>query len=94
MVELALVIIATGLVSIASFTLGALVGSREGLCVRESKTNKDEEEKLSESLQKPEKLASRERKLDEIEKSKIEQILKNIEAYDGTEAHQEDVPRG
>ena len=35
-----------------------------------------------------------ERKVAEAEQERIETIMKNIEAYDGTGAHQEDVPRG
>ena len=35
-----------------------------------------------------------ERKVAEAEQERIETIMRNIEAYDGTGAHQEDVPRG
>lgn len=37
---------------------------------------------------------SRESKEAQMKRERMETILKNIDLYDGSEAHQEDVPRG
>lgn len=81
----ALLLLLMGLLNIACFMIGAKVGQAvskgepiEMPSINPLKAHREREE----------------RKVAEAEQERIETIMRNIEAYDGTGAHQEDVPRG
>ena len=79
----ALTILTTGFLCIACFVIGASVGQR---------VSKGEEVKLP-TINPIEAYRERENKKEaQKEQERIDTILRNIEAYDGTSRGQEDVP--
>ena len=80
-----LTILAIGALNIACFFIGAKVGQMvaKGEPVKMPSVNPVEAVR-----------GHRERKEAEREQSRIDTIMRNIEAYDGTAKGQEDVPRG
>ena len=69
--------------NIACFLIGAKVGQ---------KVSKDEE--IMMEMPKLDYAKQKSRKEAEWEQNRIDTILRNVEAYDGTSYGQEDVPRG
>lgn len=81
----ALLLLLTGFLNIVCFIIGARVGQT---------VSKGEPVKMP-SVNPLKVIREREDKKEaEREQERIETIMRNIEAYDGTGAHQEDVPRG
>ena len=80
-----LTILATGVISVVCFVLGAIVGQ---------KVAKGEDIKLPNinPVEAIKELSSK--KEAEAERNKVETILQNIDSYDGTANGQKDVPRG
>lgn len=80
-----LTIAVTGLLNIVCFYLGAKVGQKvvKGETIEIPSVNPIELVR-----------EHREKKEAEIEQNRIDTILRNIEAFDGTSKGQEDVPRG
>ena len=80
-----LTIAAIGLLNIVCFYLGAKVGQKvvKGETIEMPSVNPIELVR-----------ERREKKEAEIEQNRIDTILRNIEAFDGTSKGQEDVPRG
>lgn len=81
--ELVLCMMILGLTNIACFVIGVNV---------RQKVDKGEEVKLPNVNPMDAVRVHQERKEAEIEKNRIDAILRNIDAYDGTEMGQEDVP--
>lgn len=78
-------ILVVGIMNILCFVIGARVGQ---------KVSKDEDIELP-SINPFEAIREREsRREAEAEQKRIDTILRNIEAYDGSGIGQEDVPRG
>lgn len=80
-----LLILTTGCLCCLCFVLGVRVGQ---------KVSKGEEVKLPEIDPMKAVQARRAKKEAEREKERIDAILRNIDAYDGTPNNQEDVPGG
>lgn len=78
-------ILATGMLCVACFLIGAKVGQTASNGERIELPRIDPLKAIRER---------EERKEAEREQERIETIMRNIEAYDGTGAHQADVPRG
>lgn len=79
-----LTILATGMLCITCFLIGAKVGQQ---------VSKGEDIKTP-TINPMEKIRERQDKRQaEAEQNRIDAIMRNIEAYDGTERGQEDVPR-
>lgn len=78
-------ILATGMLCVACFLIGAKVGQTASNGERIELPKIDPLKAIREREN---------RKEAEREQERIETIMRNIEAYDGTGAHQEDVPRG
>lgn len=80
-----LLILTVSALNIACFFIGAKVGQT---------VSKGEEIKLP-TVNPIDAIKERkDRKAAEFEQDRVNTILRNIENYDGTGAHQEDVPRG
>ena len=80
-----LLILVMGFMCIACFMVGAKVGQT---------VSKGEEVKLP-SINPMDAVRKRqERKEAEIEQDRLEAIMRNLEAYNGTEDGQKDIPRG
>jgi hypothetical protein len=81
----ALTLLTVGALNIACFFIGAKVGQT----VVKGETIETPKIDLSQKIQ-----AHREKKQAEREKKRIDIILANIDAYDGTSKGQQEVPRG
>lgn len=81
--ELVLCLLVMGLTNIACFVVGVSV---------RQKVDKGEEVKLPAANPMEVVRAHQDRKEAEIEKSRVDTILRNIDAYNGTSNGQEDVP--
>lgn len=79
----ALLLLVMGLTNIACFMIGVSV---------RQKVDKGEEVKLPSVNPMDAARAHQERKEAQMEKSRLDAILRNIDAYDGTPDRQEDVP--
>lgn len=82
--ETILTILAVGALNVACFFIGAKVGQTvaKGESIKTPTLNPVQLYREREA-----------RKEAEAERNKIDAIMRNIENYDGTGAHQEDVPR-
>jgi hypothetical protein len=81
----ALLLLIMGLTNIACFLVGVSV---------RQKVDKGEEVKLPTINPMEAYREQREKKEAQMEQDRMDTILRNIEAYDGTDYKQEDVPRG
>jgi hypothetical protein len=81
----ALTLLVVGALNIACFFIGAKIGQT----VAKGETIETPNVNPVQMIQ-----AHREKKQAEREKKRIDTILENIDAYDGTSAGQKDVPRG
>lgn len=80
-----LLILTVGALNVVCFFIGAMVGQR---------ASRDEVIKLPNINPITAIKERRERTEAEREQDRINAILRNVESYDGTGAHQEDIPRG
>ena len=78
-------ILATGMLCVACFLIGAKVAQKVGKGEPIELPKIDPMRAIREH---------QERKQAQAEQDRYETILRNVENYDGTGAHQEDVPRG
>ena len=80
-----LLVLVTGALCVACFFVGAKVGQA---------VSRGEDIKLPKLDPMKPFRDHQDRKKAEAEQERYEAILRNVESYDGTGAHQEDVPRG
>ena len=83
--EILLTVVATAFVCISCFIVGAKVGQTvaKGEKITVPSVNPMEAVRTHKA-----------KKYAEMEQNRMDTILRNIDRYDGTSAHQEDVPRG
>lgn len=77
-----LLVLSTGLMCLVCFIAGAIFGQPKGKHLSVPVSNPVKAHREKESREQAQK-----------EQQKLEVIMRNIEAYDGTERGQEDVPR-
>lgn len=79
------IVLATGALCVACFFVGAMIGQ---------KVSRGETLELPKIDPLKAIREHQDRKEAERERERYEAIVRNIDAYDGTGAHQEDIPRG